>query len=145
MMSARRGGEGGTPKADAVRKLSKGGCVKMQTRGEGVKKSENFADVICTWPLIMLRHATANALACLSSPCHNLSRFHNLLLICQTSQRIGCVILHCNLQCGITQPILRLFFTYLYLHGSTGSQSAQTWADRCKPRGAAPASPPSRH
>ena len=44
-------GEGGTPKADAVRKLSKGGCVKMQTRGEGVKKSENFADIICTWPL----------------------------------------------------------------------------------------------
>ena len=52
MMSAQGGGEGGTPKADAVRKLSKGGCVKMQTRGEGVKKSENFADVICTWPLI---------------------------------------------------------------------------------------------
>ena len=23
----------------------------MQTRGEGVKKSENFADVICTCPL----------------------------------------------------------------------------------------------
>ena len=41
MMSARSGGEGGTPKADAVRKLSKGGCVKMQTRGsEGVKKSD---------------------------------------------------------------------------------------------------------
>ena len=28
-------GEGVTPKADAVRKLSVGGCVKMQTRGEG--------------------------------------------------------------------------------------------------------------
>ena len=39
-------GEGGTPKADTVRKLSKGVCVKMQTRGEGVKKSKNFADVI---------------------------------------------------------------------------------------------------
>ena len=25
----------------------------MQTRGEGVKKSENFADVICTWPLMV--------------------------------------------------------------------------------------------
>ena len=23
----------------------------MQTGGKGVKKSENFADVICTWPL----------------------------------------------------------------------------------------------
>ena len=23
----------------------------MQTRGEGVKNPENFADVICTWPL----------------------------------------------------------------------------------------------
>ena len=30
-------GEGGTPKSDAVRKLSKGGCMKMQTRGDGVK------------------------------------------------------------------------------------------------------------
>ena len=29
--------------------------------------------------------------------------------ICRKSQRIGCVISHCNLQCGITQPILRLF------------------------------------
>ena len=35
MMSAQRGGEGGNPKADAVRKLSKGGCVKMQTKGGG--------------------------------------------------------------------------------------------------------------
>ena len=25
--------------------------MKMQTRGEGVKKSENFADIICTCPL----------------------------------------------------------------------------------------------
>ena len=47
MISARGGGEGGTPKADAVRKLSKGGCVKMQSRGLMVKKFENFADVIC--------------------------------------------------------------------------------------------------
>ena len=51
MISARGGGEGGTSKADAVRKLSKGGCVKKQTWGEGVKKSENFADIICTCPL----------------------------------------------------------------------------------------------
>ena len=52
MMSAQGGGEGGTPKADAVRKLSKGGCVKMKTRrGRGVIKSDNFADMICTWPL----------------------------------------------------------------------------------------------
>ena len=33
MMSA-QGGGGGTPKADAVRKLSKGGCVKKQIMGE---------------------------------------------------------------------------------------------------------------
>ena len=58
MMSAQGGGREGTPKADAVRKLSKGGCVKMQTRGgEGVKKSESFVDVICTWP------PTANSIA----------------------------------------------------------------------------------
>ena len=47
MMSAQGEGEGGAPKADAVRKLSKGGCVKMQSRGLMVKKFENFADVIC--------------------------------------------------------------------------------------------------
>ena len=28
---------------------------------------------------------------------------------CQKSRGIGCVISRCNLQCGITQPILRLF------------------------------------
>ena len=33
-------GGGGTPKADAVRKISKEGYVKMQTRGAGVNKSE---------------------------------------------------------------------------------------------------------
>ena len=38
--------------------------------------------------------------------------------ICQESQRIGCVIAHCNLKCGITQPILKLFFTYLYTGSS---------------------------
>ena len=32
----------------------------------------------------------------------------------QKSRRIGCVIPHCNLQHEITQPILRLFLTYLY-------------------------------
>ena len=30
--------------------------------------------------------------------------------ICQKSRRIGCVIPHCNLQCGVTQPILQLFW-----------------------------------
>ena len=33
MMFALEGEEGGMLKADAVRELSKGGCVKMQTRG----------------------------------------------------------------------------------------------------------------
>ena len=41
---------GGGQKADAVRKLSKGGCVKMQIREGWVKKSQNFADILCTWP-----------------------------------------------------------------------------------------------
>ena len=45
----------GTPNADAVRKLSKGGCVEMQIgRGREVKKSENFADVICPWLLTVM-------------------------------------------------------------------------------------------
>ena len=48
-------GRGVPPKADAESKLSKGGCVKMQTTGR-VKKSENLADVICTWPLMKLSH-----------------------------------------------------------------------------------------
>ena len=30
--------------------------------------------------------------------------------ICQKIRRIGCVILCCKLQCGITQPILQLFW-----------------------------------
>ena len=34
MMSA-QGGGGGTITANAVKKLSKGGCVKMQTKGGG--------------------------------------------------------------------------------------------------------------
>ena len=38
-------------KADEVREFSKGGCMKMRTRGEGVKKSENFVDVIYGSPL----------------------------------------------------------------------------------------------
>ena len=38
MMSAQRGKVGDASKAIAVRKLSKGVCVKMQTRGEGDKK-----------------------------------------------------------------------------------------------------------
>ena len=32
------------------RKLSKGSCVEMQTKREGVKISEDFEDVICTLP-----------------------------------------------------------------------------------------------
>ena len=39
----------------------------------------------------------------------------DVVQICQKSQRIGCVIPHCNLQRGITQPILRLFLTCLYI------------------------------
>ena len=46
-------GVGGPGKADKVREFSKGGCVKMRTRGEGVKKSETFADVIYGSPLII--------------------------------------------------------------------------------------------
>ena len=30
--------------------------------------------------------------------------------MCQKSRRIGCVISRCNLQCRITQPIIRLFW-----------------------------------
>ena len=54
-MSAQGGG--GTPKADAVGKLSKGGCVKMRTRG-GV---QNFEDIICTWPLTFSSTASRHA------------------------------------------------------------------------------------
>ena len=39
-------GRGGPGKADHVRDLSKGGCVKMRTRGQGVIKSLSAADVI---------------------------------------------------------------------------------------------------
>ena len=48
MMSAGRG----TPPLprDAVRKLSKGGWVKMQIGGGRSKESKNFADIICIWP-----------------------------------------------------------------------------------------------
>ena len=31
--------------------------------------------------------------------------------ICQKSRRVGCVIPHCKLQCGMTKPIFRLFLT----------------------------------
>ena len=45
MTSALRGA--GVPsKADIVSNLSKGGCVNLQTRGEGVKKSKKIADVL---------------------------------------------------------------------------------------------------
>ena len=46
MTSVPRGGGGVSGKADKVRELSKGGCVNLRTRGKGVKKSKNFADVI---------------------------------------------------------------------------------------------------
>ena len=42
MMSAQRRMRGVPPKgpkADAVKKLNKGGCVKMKTREDGIKKS----------------------------------------------------------------------------------------------------------
>ena len=43
---------GGTPEADALRELRKGGCVKMQ-RGGGGQKSENCADITWIWPSIL--------------------------------------------------------------------------------------------
>ena len=45
--------EGGTFKSrpDIVSNLSKRGCVNLQTRGDGVKKSEIFADVLNGSPL----------------------------------------------------------------------------------------------
>ena len=49
MTSALLRGERGLGKADKVRELSKGGCVKRQTEGEG-GKSETFADVISGRP-----------------------------------------------------------------------------------------------
>ena len=36
-------------------------------------------------------------------------RVRHKLQTCQKSRRIGCVILHCKLQRGITQPIFQLF------------------------------------
>ena len=36
-------------------------------------------------------------------------RFRSAVQICQKSRRVGCVIPHCNLQRGITQPTPRLF------------------------------------
>ena len=54
MTSALRG-EGVTSKADIVSNHSKGGCVNLRTRrGEGVKKSEIFADVINGSPNLFL-------------------------------------------------------------------------------------------
>ena len=41
-----RGGEGVCPKADIVLEISKGGCVILRTRGEGVQKPEISADVL---------------------------------------------------------------------------------------------------
>ena len=50
MMSALRGVPS---KADIVSNLSKGGCMNLRTRGEGVKKSEIFVDVIYGSPLML--------------------------------------------------------------------------------------------
>ena len=46
MTSALGGGGGPPPKAVIVRKLSKGGCMNLQTRGEGVQKSPNFCRLL---------------------------------------------------------------------------------------------------
>ena len=46
-----KGGRGVPSKTDIVSNLSKGGCVHLRTRGQGVKKSQNFADVIYGSPL----------------------------------------------------------------------------------------------
>ena len=51
MMSAQGGGEGGIPKADAVWRLCKGGCVKMQTGWRGQKIQNYFrCHTYCIWP-----------------------------------------------------------------------------------------------
>ena len=53
MTSALRGEGGVGPKDDEVRErgFSTVNLNQMRTRGEGVKKSENLADVINGWPL----------------------------------------------------------------------------------------------
>ena len=50
MMSAQGGGRG-SPKADAVRKLLREVARKCRQEGEGVKKSDDFADIIGTCPM----------------------------------------------------------------------------------------------
>ena len=48
-------GVGGPGKVNEVREFSRGGCVNMRTRGEGVKKNrKNFADIIDGRPLIVI-------------------------------------------------------------------------------------------
>ena len=74
-----KGGRGVSEKEDEVREPSKGGCVNLRTRGEGVKrpkKSENFADVICTCPLgsAQLRLSRARVL---SDPATTFSFVHS--------------------------------------------------------------------
>ena len=49
MTSALRGE--GAFKSRHSKQVSKGGCVNLRTRGEGVRKSGNFADVINGSPL----------------------------------------------------------------------------------------------
>ena len=52
-MSALRGkeGRGVCPNTDIVLELSKGGSVNLQTRGEGVQKPKNTADILYGNPL----------------------------------------------------------------------------------------------
>ena len=60
---------------------------------------------------------------------------HFTLQICQNSWRIGCVIPHCKLQCGITQPIIQLFWhicTRSRLR-SRGASCFDTWSGRTGP------------
>ena len=55
MTSALGGGEGpAKADADVERKLSKGGCMNLRTRGGGGSKSQNFLDVILVSPLTSL-------------------------------------------------------------------------------------------
>ena len=55
----------------------------------------------------------------------------DVVQICQKSRRIGCVIPHCNLQRGFTQPILQLFGHICFLsRGRVAHSAAQNNAFR---------------
>ena len=86
MMSAQGGG---TPETDG--KLSKGGCVKMQTKGGGVKKCKTFADVICTWPLIRARTLSITLIHQFDRPSAPTA---TAVLVCSNSE---CLLLICIL------------------------------------------------